>query len=230
MISENVAVTVAHNVYDIERGIWASDIKAWPGRNGNTFPYGGPYEVTYMTMCSTYPSGVTGSDWALIAFNTDIGSSTGVIDFTYFSDTTLNGIALRIAGYEQDEDILDIGGYYYASFLYQMIGNLSSFTSAILRYQVDTEEGQSGSPVMGLGHVAFGIHYGGYTDASDPYNEGIRITQGIYNVFHACIAEQALSYFIIYCFNSKFHRAFPSREALFLSPKFSKTVARMDEK
>lgn len=193
MISDNAAATAAHCLYDPNYGGWATTVKVWPGRNGYwSTPYGSATQTRIITseayvnadnwiqVGGTLKNTLHGIDWGLIELNKDLGTDTGVISFAYFSDTTVANRAIRITGYPLQ----------YQYYQYEMLSSITDYTASTLYFNnIDVTSGQSGSPVMGLGNVAFGIFTDEYVDEVDPKNYGVRITQGIYNVFNIFISE-----------------------------------------
>ena len=161
-------MTVAHNIYDPEHG-WPKSIKIWPGRNKNSAPYGSA-SVTEIHMPAAYKRlSITKYDVAMLYLNTPIGSKTGYFGIKYRPESYVSS-SVMIAGYPLSKN----------KELWKAGGKILKALPSELHYTIDTENGQSGSPVyLGSGSERYciGIHSG----SQSKYNVGNRITHCIFN-------------------------------------------------
>lgn len=110
-------------------------------------------------------------DYGYVVFDSDVGKTTG-----WF------GLAARSNSVLTDMDIITAG--YRRGILYECSGVIHSVTTYRVKYDTDTEAGQSGSPVYyynsTYGYQAVAIHTHG-TSTSEEYNSGWRITSAFIN-------------------------------------------------
>lgn len=138
------------------------EITYYPARNGNQTPYGSVavteihLEKSYYTNCE--------KDWGCCTLATNIGNSTGW--YGKISNYYVSGKEVNTWGYPGTK------GYE----MWKATGTLTAFESngIYYRYNMDTEGGQSGSPVrvdLDTGSYVCGIH----TYSTGSYNGGPRI-------------------------------------------------------
>lgn len=165
VIGKDTILTAAHNVYDVSKGVWASSIVAYPAKSGTTEPYGS-YEADDYYMFRAYQtnSGAAESDIAVIKLKTPLDSSIGyLIPVTGVSV----GESVQVPGYPNPIN----RGYQ----MYTMFAPVTIVESDLIAYTVDTEGGQSGSPILNSRNQIVGIHILGSTD----YNIARRITDDV---------------------------------------------------
>lgn len=164
----STVMTVAHNVYRPERG-WVKSIKVWPGKNEKSAPYGSAL-ATEIHMPAAYKRlSVTKYDVAMLYLNTPIGNRTGYFGIKYRPESYVSS-SVFIAGYPLNKN----------KQLWKAGGKILKAKPSELHYTIDTEEGQSGSPVyLGSGSERYciGIHNGNQREN----NVGNRITHCIFN-------------------------------------------------
>lgn len=174
IVSDNVAVTAAHCIYNEDRGGFAERVEICPAKNGLMIwnnPYGKAQSTTLYVSNAYMSSEDLGSDWGLIAFDKPLGQETGVINYRATNDAELDNMFVEIAGYPSEIGLLPT----YQQ--YTMSGFINSFTYSRLFYSIDTSGGQSGSPILDSNNIAIGIH----TRAIDGngYNSGVRFFEGV---------------------------------------------------
>lgn len=90
-------------------------------------------------------------------------------DYRY-GERNLLGQKVWIAGYPEDKGF----------FMYRMGGNIIGATDYSLQYTIDTSYGQQGAPIyIRDGDTRTVIGMSGYSSKS--YNQGVRITQTLFN-------------------------------------------------
>lgn len=186
MISDKYMLTAAHSVYNINKAIGpigpVRSIKAYFGRNGKSYSY--LCTTTKYSWANTYPSGKKlSNDWAVIEFNTKIGSHVGWFGVGYTTNDKLRNMNFRVTGFPGDKMFKDSTAKEgYRFYMYQDSSKLSTIGSTYLKYTADTEGGQSGSPIYNKSsNIIYGVHHGGGTID----NVGRRITKSLFNQFKA---------------------------------------------
>ncbi|HEY5997684.1 MAG TPA: trypsin-like serine protease [bacterium] len=187
MIGPRTVATAGHCVYSAGDGGWATSIKAYPGRNGSTAPYG--YRWGYRVFS---PPGWTGSasqfyDYGAIQLaGTAIGNTTGWFGFRWQTSNSFPGY-FTVRGYPGDK----IGTL--AATMWTMNGAVlaggtpTTTYGKKLWYLMDTYGGQSGSPIYQTwgGQCCYGVGIHAYGAAAwpgptPPYNSGTRITSAVF--------------------------------------------------
>lgn len=165
VVGKDTILTAAHNIYDVNKGIWASSVVAYPAKSGTTEPYGA-YEADDYYMFRVYQTngGAAESDIAVVKLKTALDSSIGYL--TPVTEVSV-GESVQVPGYPYPFN----RGYQ----MYTMFAPVTIVESNLLAYTVDTESGQSGSPVLNSRNQIVGIHILGSTD----YNIARRITSDV---------------------------------------------------
>lgn len=170
LYSNNRAATAGHCVYDSSHGGWAKSIRVYPGKNASSTPYGYTTVSTMHSVKGWTSSADTNYDYAVLALNSSIGSKTGY--FGVHGTTGTVSDTVTVAGYP--------GGSLKGQ-LWKMSGTIASKTSYKYFYKIDTQGGQSGSPIYRYnstnGYQSVGIH----TTGSSSTNSGTKITPTIFD-------------------------------------------------
>ncbi len=207
MISKNVAMTAAHNLFEqnspVQGAMWATTVEICPGRNGyNIFswaPFGHAEAVEVVVSKQFYTEskiaytddGVTKYrttelsdyyDWGFIRLNDDIGEECGYFGFEFGTSV---GSLIHISGYPDGEGKQQWMGSGYIVDYSAIFGFDPTY---VMHYTVDTTFGQSGAPVYretnGGEFLVIAVHnvdYSGNSAAGyGPINQGSRITNQLY--------------------------------------------------
>lgn len=174
MISKNCMLTAGHCIICTDHGNEASSITAWFGYKSSS---------DYLLRKTATPSdsvfyhdpNYTGSqknyDYGYVVFNTNVGNTTGWFGMASRNDSTLDGMNINVTGYRY-------------GVMYDCVGEITSVTNKRIKYDADTEPGESGSPVYfndsTYGNLAVAIHTHG-TDILNWKNSGWRITSEFIN-------------------------------------------------
>lgn len=195
MISDSLALTSAHCIYNKNLGGWPVSIAAFPGKKGIGF-WNDPYGSTYCYIgegyvCSDYISALeegiapyVKDDWAIIRLINPLGEDTGKFILDTLDNSQIIGASIKLCGYPGDLGICE---------QFEMVGSIHAYDSGVLYYNMDSNDGQSGSPVFNINpnsngeYVVYGIHQG--NSVSMGYNRCVRITQNIINIVNNKIAE-----------------------------------------
>ena len=162
LVGPDLVLTAAHNVYNVESGQWTLDLRITPAQNGVTEPYG-IYQGSRVFILKNYQTEVTGAndsyDMAVIKLTEPVNSQIGYLSLS--TDITL-GSRVQVAGYPVSSD-------WKISFMYAMWGEVSKIDGNLIHYQIDTESGQSGSPVLNEKNEIVAIHTLGFIDRNQVY-------------------------------------------------------------
>lgn len=176
LIAPDLVLTVAHNVFLRSSGEWANKVIVTPAKNGETAPYGS-FTGKHFYMFRNYPTakGVERreNDVAIIKLDTPVATEVGYLPLATDVSETEN---LQIAGYPADTE--SKFGYMYTAF-----GPISSMTDKTVTHLVDTERGNSGSPILNSSLQVVGLQssalYDKVTPTSGIENYGRRVTQDV---------------------------------------------------
>ena len=115
LVGQDLVLTAAHNVYNVESGQWTLDLRITPAQNGVTEPYG-IYQGSRVFILKNYQTEVTGAndsyDMAVIKLTEPVNSQIGYLSLS--TDITL-GSRVQVAGYPVSSD-------WKISFMYAMWG------------------------------------------------------------------------------------------------------------
>lgn len=138
MIGDSTVLTAAHVVYDQTLGAPTS-IQFIPGANGSSQPFGVATVVRTDVPEPWTQSGDENFDIAVLTLDNSVGGQTGMLPFGNLPESTLANQTLRSAGYPAD---LDNG-----TTMYSAPGPFLGIDGNMLLEEIDTEPGQSGSPI-----------------------------------------------------------------------------------
>lgn len=162
MIGPDLVLTAAHNVYDVQRGQWVQGVQVVPARDGQNYPYGS-YQASQVFILKGYKDEVTGNsasfDMALIKLSQKVDSRVGYLEVSAQQDP---GQRIQIAGYPATT-------FEKIGFMYGMFGEISGIDGDLINYQIDTESGQSGSPVLNETNQIIAIHILGFVNSQQEY-------------------------------------------------------------
>ena len=153
-VSPRVILTAGHCVYIHSEGGWADAIEVSPARNGKDTPFGTVVAKTFYALDAWRKKQDSNSDFGVIVLPEDAPLGTRVGHFeckTLRTNADYKRHLLHISGYPGDK-----GGkqQWYMSGMGECQGRL-------LKYDIDTMGGQSGSPVwicIDNQYYAVGVH------------------------------------------------------------------------
>lgn len=180
LVGPRLVVTAGHCVFDkIDMKGWAASIKVYPGRSEDT-----DSENCYLSTELRAPQQWVSNedenfDYGAILLKDDIGSANGYFSMGSYPDEILTNHMVNISGYP----------YSRAGVTQLHHSNRILKTSAAkIYYDVDTEGGQSGSPVWiyeegSVTPTVIGIHSYG-TGKATLGNSGVRVTSEVVDFFN----------------------------------------------
>lgn len=189
MIAARFVLTSAHCVYDKNIGGWATSIRVIPALQGSYMPYGSANAVKMTSPRPYLDNADERHDLAVVKIDKPLGNSTGWMGLrTAGSGNPIYSQWHIVEGYPGDKDSglkmwWDQKKDGYAD-------------EYLLRYQIDTTGGQSGSPAWGWPtDYAKGpwyidaVHRGGNSSV----NEGVRLNRDKYDAVNKIISEGLLT-------------------------------------
>lgn len=168
------AITAGHNLFSHKTGRSASRLTVVPGRLVND----APFNFFRSTRFDVHPrwrnQGDERFDLGVVWLDAAVGDHVGWFGFASRPDAELQDLIVNTAGYPADKRI---GTQWFNA------GRISGVTSRTLSYGLDTEGGQSGSPIFAVDandeRVTLAVHaYGGHN-----VNRGVRITDDVFALF-----------------------------------------------
>lgn len=175
MVSQRVVMTAGHCIHSSTHGGWATTVQAWPGRNGNSKPYGVASSTDLYSVRAWTRYQNAKHDYGAIRLDVPLGFSTGTFGYGWINSTTYAGRTYNVTGYPGDKP---------SHTMWTDRGNITRVETERLFYTIDTFSGQSGSPVADMNVCAscpatvHAIH----TTGSATENGSTRITPTKMNV------------------------------------------------
>lgn len=178
-------ITAGHCVFNKTYSGWMDSIDIIPGRDGDSEPFGRYTSKTFCTMERWTNAGDENYDIGAIILSNDLDSRLGYFSFGYYPDSNLSAQMVNISGYP-----ICIAGEEQM----HHSNRICAVTDHKIYYDVDTEGGQSGSPVWfypsnDTTPVVVGVHSNG-AGRSLNANSGVRITPLLVNKISEWRARQ----------------------------------------
>jgi V8-like Glu-specific endopeptidase len=170
MVGRNVILTAAHNLVHHTASSKPPMIRFLPAEHkGSWFP---EPTISGIYIPDEYKTDQS-EDYAIIVINEPLGDHTGFLEMTALTNKQLLQEELCIIGYPRDknEKTTTVAQWEGRG---QAVGGDSNF----IRYYIDTDKGQSGSPVVfqkGNKYHVVGVHVIG--DKTEGVNKATRITE-----------------------------------------------------
>lgn len=166
----DVMVTAGHCFWSTTDG-WVDECRIYSKQNNptpnTTYYYPGSW------LCSTAYANSTSSDsnydWCVVTLQNNLGGTNGWFGRKIGEDNPTYGVT--ISGYPYSEG--------KAGYQYKADGLISSSTTYKYSYTIDTEGGQSGSPIYDSSNDVIGVHT---STTTGTMNHGVRITSGLYDI------------------------------------------------
>ena len=190
MISDNVAVTAAHCLYDKDNGKWIGSGYFYPGKHGfgvGNDPYGRAYARKW-AVCTQYIENTNEKlnhlyDWGAFVLDNPIGNKCGKLTMSPLSFYEISNKNIMTAGYPQESVGMPINYYQYKQQSTATTVEDNYFIAPIV-----CEKGQSGSPVF-VNNTVCGIVSG--RGNNDTYSNYTRINDTVYAYLMQYAADNA---------------------------------------
>lgn len=170
LIGKKTLLTVAHNLYNKDKGGYATSIAVYPATYGTTDPYGST-AISNFYVSSAYrnatdedKSGLL-DDWAIAELYDEIGSKVGAVmgvsyseDYSFLVDEHM---MVTISGYPKD-GIESSGTGFKEYYMYTDRDYVVYVDGGNFLCNADGESGQSGSPVYENPQYCIGVFMGGH--------------------------------------------------------------------
>lgn len=170
--------TAGHNLLSEAHRHQASTIWVLPARAGDAVPYGYAATSSFAVHPLWQATADRERDIGVVWLDEPIGERIGWFGFAAHDDTALTHLLVNNAGYPADKPL---GTQWFNA------GRILDVGAKTVTYGLDTEPGQSGSPVFYLDtqqrRIVVAVH--AYGDAAD--NIGVRITTDLYDELQAWI-------------------------------------------
>lgn len=167
----NTIFTAGHNLLDPSKGQKATKVWVFPGRAGTSAPYGYSLSTDFAVHPSWSTDMESKDDIGVIYVKEPIGKKLGWFGFANYSDSKLAALIVNNAGYAVDKPFAT---------MWSNSGRVSTVDAGTIDYLIDTEGGQSGSPIFIVDQegkrTVVGIHAYGRC----PSNYGVRITADVF--------------------------------------------------
>ncbi|MEL6697387.1 MAG: trypsin-like serine protease, partial [Bacteroidota bacterium] len=174
-ISERCLITAGHCVYP--DGQWAKKIEVIPAAKGQKRPYGSSIESRFRTV-----RGYINKEGDGQGSEYDYGAIILKNDHFYKQIQAYLGYELIREPIPEDQLELKLSGYAFDTYQiqHQSVGRIEEIETRRIFYDLDTEKGNSGSPLYrgrnGAPIRVTGIHTHG--DKTKKVNSGVRLTTG----------------------------------------------------
>ena len=182
MVGPYSVLTAAHNVYDKDTRLWAEHITVSPGANSGNAHFG-TSNVARAFIPKDYFEGNEAYDMALLTIDQAVGKQTGWATLSALDDEEFEEAHFWVTGYPGDRE---------AGQLWEMKGPISDAAALVLKYQIATVEGQSGSPLWQKSKTGkkppsvIGVHV---RAGRGEWNEATRITRNQLDWIIGCLTE-----------------------------------------
>lgn len=178
MAGPRTVLTTGHNLFTPATGRLASRVSVVPGRLGDRAPFNYFTSSKFDVHPIWRAQGDQRFDVGVIWLDAAVGEQLGWFGFASRADAQLQNLIVNTAGYPGDRRL---GTQWFNA------GRVSGVQPRLIEYGLDTEGGQSGSPIFMVDEAAervvLAVHaYGGNTR-----NLGIRISNDIFSLFNTWV-------------------------------------------
>jgi len=173
MAGPRTVFTAGHNLFSHKFRRAAERVTVLPGRSADVAPFNLFRSHSFDVHPRWREEGDEDLDLGVVWLGSSVGDDIGWFGFGSRSDTDLQQLIVNTAGYPADKRL---GTQWFNA------GRVSEVSPRVLVYGLDTEPGQSGSPIFALDaandRVVLAVHaYGG-----ESRNRGVRITDDVFDV------------------------------------------------
>ena len=166
-------ITAGHNLFSPARGQAASRVWVMPARDGDAVPYGLEASADFEVHERWQAAGDRSCDVGVVWLDKPLGQRVGWFGVGAYSDKQLRSLMVNNAGYPADKPL---GTQWFNA------GRILDVQARTLTYGLDTEGGQSGSPIFHFTEdeqrIVVAVH--AYGDAGE--NIGVRVNDELFDV------------------------------------------------
>ena len=176
LIGDSMVLTAGHCIYDQDRG-WAHEVVFIPGLNGVMEPFGRATAVRLISQSAWVDKDDGRYDIGLMVIDQPLGRSAGTLSVGVEADSFFVNCSLNTAGYPGETKPGNVQ--------YHAAGSSIDIQDGVIRHYLDSEPGQSGSPIWYYNAVSdqreiVGVLTGSRqimvnNQPTDSYNIGVRI-------------------------------------------------------
>lgn len=171
MAGPRTVLTAGHNLFSPTTGKEASCVWVMPARSGDAVPFGYRSSTRFAVHTLWKSKADREHDVGAIWLDDPLGDQLGWFGVTAFSDDQLAGLLVNNSGYPADKSL---GTQWFNA------GRVLSVKPRFITYGLDTEPGQSGSPIflftVDQQRIVIAVH--AYGDSGE--NIGVRITPDLF--------------------------------------------------
>jgi V8-like Glu-specific endopeptidase len=179
LVGPHHVLTCGHNIYDIEKNIWAEEITVYPALNGDNAPFGSAKVVKAFAFTQYTDNNDECYDIALLILNKSIGKYTGWAGMLSAPDDQLIQEKVNIVGYPGDKGRSQMWG---------MKDTIHHIKPEQFKYLIDTNRGQSGSAIW-INKFGATMILGVHTLGGKYANTGVRLSREKFGILQQKIAE-----------------------------------------
>lgn len=178
-IGNRAVATAAHNVFNHRHGGLARRIKIFPGRDGDFALFSllaADYDIDPRWRSTGQPQ----FDFAALFINRhDVGPKTGAFEYRALPSDILRSLTVENVGYPYAPD----GNHPKPlGTLWRNASKVSDVDSSHVFYSLDTEFGQSGSPIFGWSPAKKPVAVAIHTTGDETGNYGRRIDDDVFDI------------------------------------------------
>lgn len=170
----STVLTAGHNLLDAASGHEAVRVWVLPGRFGDVAPYGYDSSTVFEVHPKWRAHADREFDLGAVRLVKPMGTRLGWFGFTALSDGHLRSLLVNNAGYPADKPL---GTQWFNA------GRVMQVRPHAISYGLDTELGQSGSPIFYFDEHARRIVVAVHAYGTSGENIGVRVTPDVYKTF-----------------------------------------------
>lgn len=168
MVGRKVLLTAGHLIYKHD-GTKCVGIDVYPSQQRYYTPYS--YKAKKIFANPRYEESFSnGKDWGIIILNGYAGDKTGWLDATNCNNVDMIGEEVSVIGYPGGKDQNRVT-------MWRSDGKVVGQGNNFLRYDCDSTNGNSGSPVINSNNQIVAVHSGGTENVS---NVGAKVINDLY--------------------------------------------------